>query len=156
MTLEAGSPLPDLTAPDQEGTPRRLGDLLGPRGAVIYFYPKDNTPGCTLEALEFQGVLAELRALGVSLIGVSKDSSQSHAGFRTRRGLDFTLLSDQDGTLCQAFGAWKEKSMYGKRFMGIARTTVVVDSQGAIRRIYSDVKAKGHAAAVLRDLRAVL
>ncbi|MEO5332329.1 MAG: peroxiredoxin [Magnetococcus sp. YQC-5] len=147
-----GTTIPDLSAPDQTGQTRSLRELLGNQGAIIYFYPKDNTPGCTLEANDFQSLHKEFLALGYSIIGISKDSVKSHAHFCSKHTLEFTLLSDQDGALCTAFGVWQEKTMYGKTSMGIVRTTFVVNALGIIQAVYPKVKTKGHAADVLNDL----
>ncbi|MBF0182390.1 MAG: peroxiredoxin [Magnetococcales bacterium] len=150
--LTSGENLPDLAAPDQTGQPRALRELLGERGGIIYFYPKDNTPGCTLEANDFQSLSGEFARAGYAVIGISRDSVKSHAGFCAKHGLQFTLLSDGEGALCVAFGVWQEKTMCGKTSMGIVRTTFVVDAQGRVRRVYENVKTKGHAALVLAEL----
>ncbi|MBF0416752.1 MAG: peroxiredoxin [Magnetococcales bacterium] len=150
--LTPGSIIPDLTAPDQHNQSMPLLQRLGIQGAVIYFYPKDNTPGCTVEANDFQSLGAEFAALGFTVIGISKDSIKSHVGFCTKFGLQFTLLSDGDGALCQAFGAWQEKKNYGKVYMGIVRSTFIVDAQGMVRKVYPSVKTAGHAAAVLAEV----
>lgn len=152
MVMEAGSLIPDLTLPDQAGQPRALRQLLGRNGAVIYFYPKDNTPGCTTEAQDFQALAADFAQAGVEVVGISKDSVKSHANFCAKQGLGFTLLSDGDGAACEAFGVWQEKTMYGKTRMGIVRSTFLVDARGQVVRVYPSVKVKGHARQVLNDL----
>lgn len=150
--MQPGSPIPDATLPDQNGEARPLRALLGEHGAVIYFYPKDSTPGCTLEAHDFQSLLPRFLARGVTVIGVSKDSPRSHANFCAKQGLGFTLLSDQDGELCEGFGVWQEKTRCGKTCWGIVRSTFVVDGAGVVRQVYANVQAKGHAAQVLDSL----
>ncbi|MBF0160083.1 MAG: peroxiredoxin [Magnetococcales bacterium] len=151
--LQAGMTVPELSAQNQHGQQQTLRQLLGHKGGIIYFYPKDNTPGCTLEANDFQSLQPSFQELGYTVIGISRDSVQSHAGFCSKYGLGFTLLSDQDGSLCQAFGVWQEKTNYGKTSMGIVRTTFVVDGQSVIVKVYPKVKTKGHAEQVLLDLR---
>ncbi|MBF0125896.1 MAG: peroxiredoxin [Magnetococcales bacterium] len=150
--LTIGQGIPELSAPDQNGQVRPLRELLGKKGGVVYFYPKDSTPGCTLEANDFQALGEAFQTREHAVIGISRDSVKSHANFAAKQGLGFTLLSDQDGALCEAFGVWQEKTMCGKTSMGIVRTTFVVDGTGRVRRIYPNVKTKGHAAQVLADL----
>ncbi|MBF0272543.1 MAG: peroxiredoxin [Magnetococcales bacterium] len=150
--LQPGSTIPDLSAPDQHNQTKPLRARLGAKGGIIYFYPKDNTPGCTLEANDFQALGPAFAALGHEVIGVSKDSVNSHVGFCAKYGLAFTLLSDGDGALCEAFGVWQEKTQYGKTSMGIVRSTFVVDAEGVVRKVYTNVKTKGHAEAVLAEL----
>lgn len=150
--LETGATIPELSAPDQNGQKQSLKGLLGARGGVVYFYPKDSTPGCTLEANDFQTLGGEFAAKGFAVVGISKDSVKSHANFCAKQGLAFTLLSDADGALCEAFGVWQEKVMCGKSCMGIVRSTFVVDAGGVIRTVYTNVKTKDHAAQVLAEL----
>ncbi|GAB0058511.1 Putative peroxiredoxin bcp [Candidatus Magnetaquicoccaceae bacterium FCR-1] len=150
--LQPGDTIPDLSAPDQNDQSLPLRQRLGAKGAVIYFYPKDNTPGCTVEANDFQTLGAEFAAKGFTVIGVSKDSIKSHVSFCTKYNLQFTLLSDTDGALCEAFGAWQEKKNYGKVYMGIVRSTFIVDGHGVVRKVYPSVKTAGHAAAVLGEV----
>ncbi|MBF0175587.1 MAG: peroxiredoxin [Magnetococcales bacterium] len=151
--LQVGQNIPDSLAPDQFGKERRLYGLLGAKGGVIYFYPKDNTPGCTLEAQDFQAHGGDFQAMGYAIVGISKDSVPSHEKFCAKYQLGFTLLSDQDGRLCEGFGVWQEKKNYGKTYMGIVRATFVVDAHGLIQQVYPKVKTKGHAEQVLQDLR---
>ncbi|MBF0260219.1 MAG: peroxiredoxin [Magnetococcales bacterium] len=150
--LQPGDTIPDLTTPDQHDQSLPLRQRLGPNGAVIYFYPKDNTPGCSVEANDFQAASQSFAELGFTVIGISKDSVKSHVGFCTKYNLQLTLLSDTDGALCQAFGAWQEKKNYGKVYMGIVRSTFIVDGQGVVRKVYPSVKTTGHAAAVLTEV----
>lgn len=144
--------IPNLTAPDQNGQNQTLHSLLGKQGGIFYFYPKDNTPGCTLEANDFQNLSQDFLALGYRIIGISKDSIKSHANFCSKHGLEFTLLSDTNGTICTDFGVWQKKIMCGKTSMGIVRTTFVTDALGVIRKIYPNVKTKDHAKQVLTDI----
>jgi peroxiredoxin Q/BCP len=150
--LTTGSKAPAVSLPDQSGTTKTLADLSGPKGLVLYFYPKDNTPGCTLEAQGFRDHLKAFAKAGFRVAGVSKDSAKSHCGFIEKHSLNFTLLSDTEGTLCEAFGAWGEKKNYGKTYMGIIRSTFVVGADGRILKVYPKVSVKGHAEQVLRDV----
>ncbi len=153
MVLENGERIPEMTLLDQNGASRDLQALLGRSGAVIYFYPKDNTPGCTLEAKDFERLQGEFAGLGFSIIGISKDSVKSHGNFCQKQGLTFTLLSDGDGAACEAFGVWQEKKNYGRTYMGIVRSTFVVDGQGRVVKVYTKVKTKGHAETVLETVK---
>jgi peroxiredoxin Q/BCP len=149
MTLrEAGTKAPEFVAASNELGTVRLADLAG-KTVVLYFYPKDSTPGCTVEACGFRDANTALQAAGAIVLGVSKDSLKSHASFREKQGLTFPLLSDPEGALVSAFGAWKEKNMYGKKVVGIRRATFVIDGTGTIRKVWPDVKPEGHAAEVL-------
>ena len=153
MTLQIGDPAPDFTLPDQDGTPVRLSDFRG-RTVVLFFYPKDDTPGCTREACAFRDRSSELKKLGVTVLGVSPDSVKSHGKFRTKYTLNFPLLSDPDHAAAEAFGAWKEKSMYGRKYMGIERSTFVIDATGRIKASFRKVKVPGHVEEVLAALKA--
>ncbi|MBF0212877.1 MAG: peroxiredoxin [Magnetococcales bacterium] len=137
---------------DQHQVQMPLRDRLGPKGAILYFYPRDNTPGCTLEANDFQTLSPAFAERGFTIIGISKDSVQSHVGFCAKQGLSFTLLSDGAGELCEAFGVWREKTQYGKTSMGLVRSTFIVDHQGVVRKVYNNVRTKGHAEAVLAEV----
>jgi peroxiredoxin Q/BCP len=143
-----GQAAPDFTAESNELGTVRLADLRG-KTVVLYFYPKDSTPGCTVEACGFRDANAALQAAGVVVLGVSKDSLKSHASFSKKYGLTFPLLSDPQGTLISAYGAWKQKSMFGHTALGIRRCTFVIDREGIVRRVWPDVKAAGHADEVL-------
>jgi len=153
--LEPGELLPELILQDETGAERRFADLARKKGLVIYLYPKDNTPGCTLEGQEFTALLPRFRRLGYEVVGLSKDSVASHCHFVEKQGLGVTLLSDPDGAFIQGIGAWGEKKMRGKSYQGILRTTVVVGADGRVLKVYPGVKAAGHAEAVLADLRAL-
>ena len=151
--LKVGDTIPDKTLPDQNGKEQNLLEIVANNGAIVYFYPKDNTPGCTVEANDFQRLGPDFQALGVNVIGISKDSVKSHANFCQKQGLEFTLLSDTEGEICEAFGVWQEKKNYGKTYMGLVRTTFMVNGQGKILKIYPNVKTKGHGDKVLADLK---
>lgn len=145
--------LPDVTATDADGAPLRLADL--PRPLVVYFYPKDDTAGCTREAQEFSALIEDFRAAGVGVLGVSRDTPKRHASFTTKYDLAVPLASDEDGSACAAFGVWVEKSMYGRTYMGIERSTFLFDRDGALVQAWRKVKVPGHAAAVLEAARAL-
>lgn len=144
--------LPPFSLPDEQGTVRSIADLAGPKGLVLYVYPKDDTPGCTVEAQDFRSLLPAFAEKGFTVAGVSKDSAASHCRFIEKFGLTFPLLTDADGTWLEAVGAYGEKNMYGKIVKGILRTTFVVDPEGNVLRVYRNVKAAGHAERVLREL----
>ena len=148
MDLKIGDKAPAFTLPATGGEPISLEGLKG-RKAVLYFYPKDDTPGCTSEAIAFQGLKAEFASAGTEIIGVSADSVASHDKFARKHKLDFALASDEERTMLEAYGVWVEKSMYGRKYMGIERTTVLIDRDGRIARIWPKVKVPGHAEEVL-------
>jgi thioredoxin-dependent peroxiredoxin len=154
MTLRIGDAAPAFELPATGGAPISLAGLKG-RKAVIYFYPKDDTSGCTLEAQDFQALKGEFAQAGTEVIGVSADSVASHDRFAQKYGLDFTLASDESLTMLEAYGVWVEKSMYGRKYMGVERTTVLVDRDGRIARIWPKVKVPGHAAEVLAAAQAL-
>ena len=147
--IEEGASFPDFSLPDQDGNTLSLSDLLGQK-AVIYFYPKDDTPGCTVEACEFRDSAPKIA--GAKVIGISPDDAKSHRKFVDKFGLNFTLLADEGHALADKLGIWVEKSMYGKKYMGVDRTTYVLDETGKIAKIYRKVKPEGHAAEVLSAL----
>lgn len=124
----------------------------GKRGVILFFYPKDNTPGCTTEAKAFSALKSEFDAKGFDIVGVSRDSMKSHENFTTKQDLTIPLASDEDGTVCEAFGVWVEKKMYGRTFMGIERATFAIGSDGTILECWRKVRVKGHAEAVLSIL----
>ncbi len=151
-SVSVGDTVPSFSLPADDGSTYTSDDFLG-RRYVIYFYPRDNTPGCTKEACQFSE-LDGFRALDISVLGVSPDSVQSHAKFRDNHNLSIVLLSDTDKTVSAAFGAWGEKSNYGRTYMGIIRSTFIVGPDGRVERIFQPVrKADGHAAKVLEELR---
>jgi peroxiredoxin Q/BCP len=146
--LEAGRPAPGFSLEAHDGSTVSLADLAGGT-VVLYFYPKDDTSGCTAEACEFRDLQADYDAAGARVIGVSPDPVKSHVKFRDTHGLPFTLLSDPDHEAAQAYGVWVEKSMYGKTYMGVERSTFVIGPDGVLREALYKVKPKGHAASVL-------
>ncbi len=154
MTLKVGEPAPAFTLPATGGTPISLDALKG-RKVVLYFYPKDDTSGCTKEAQEFNALKNEFTAAGAEIVGVSPDGVKSHDKFREKYGLGFPLASDEDKAMLEAYGVWVEKSMYGRKYMGVERTTVLVDAQGRVARIWPKVKVPGHAAEVLEAAKAI-
>lgn len=154
QSIEVGSPAPEFALPDQDGHTVRLDDFAG-RPLVLYFYPKDDTSGCTAEALDFSALAEDFAAAGATVLGVSPDSVKSHGKFRDKHALTIPLVSDEEKTMLDAYGVWAEKSMYGRKYMGVERTTMLVDRAGSIARIWSKVKVKGHAAEVLAAVRAL-
>ncbi|RYG35816.1 thioredoxin-dependent thiol peroxidase [bacterium] len=146
---EVGQPFPSFSLSDQDGNVLSLDDLRGER-AVIYFYPKDDTSGCTTQACGLQERLADIP--GARVIGVSPDSVKSHRKFADKFNLTFTLLADTEKTLCEACGVWVEKSMYGKKYMGVARTTFLLDENGNITKVFEKVKPETHTADVIAAL----
>jgi peroxiredoxin Q/BCP len=152
--IEAGRPAPGFTLPRDGGGSFGLADAGG-RNVVLYFYPRDNTSGCTLEANDFTARSADFAAANTVVVGVSKDSVKSHDKFRTRHGLDVILLSDESGDVCERYGVWIEKSMYGRTYMGIERATFLIDAGGDVRRVWRKVKVPGHVAEVLEAARAI-
>jgi len=149
--IEEGKMAPDFALPDAQGKTVRLSDFRG-KIVVLYFYPKDDTPGCTTEACEFRDDYAVFGKRDVAILGVSPDTSASHARFATKYGLPFPLLADHDHAVADAYGVWKQKSAYGRIFRGIERTTVVIDPAGRVQRIFRRVRARGHSAEVLGAL----
>jgi thioredoxin-dependent peroxiredoxin len=149
--LQEGNRAPDIRVHTDTGEEFRLSDLKGKR-VVLYFYPKADTPGCTTEACEFRDDVKAFAKKGVAVVGISPDKPAAQAKFKEKYGLPFTLLADEEKTAAQAYGVWKEKNMYGRKVMGIARTTFVIGPDGKIEKIYGGVKAKGHAAQVLAGL----
>lgn len=154
MTLAAGSPAPPFTLDASGGRSVSLDGMRG-RPFVLYFYPKADTPGCTKEAQGFEESLRALDAAGVAVVGVSKDTVKAQDAFATKYALTFPLASDPSGAVVEAYGAWVEKAMYGKTYMGIDRSTVLVDKGGRIARIWRKVKVPGHAAEVLAAAQAL-
>lgn len=149
---EIGNPAPEFTLPRDGGGAVSLSALRG--GAVVlFFYPRDDTSGCTKEAIAFTGLLPEFQAAGATVLGISKDTVAKHDKFRDKHDLGVALLSDAESDTCAAYGVWKEKSMYGRKFMGIERTTFLIDSTGDIARVWRKVKVPGHAEEVLGALR---
>ena len=148
MTIGSGDMAPDFTLPTDGGGELTLSSLRG-RTVVIYFYPKDDTSGCTREACDFRAAYGRFRRAGAEIVGVSRDSVRRHDRFKAKYDLPFTLASDETGAVCEAYGVWVEKSMYGRKYMGIERATFVVDGDGRIRRVWRKVKVPGHVEEVL-------
>ncbi len=144
---DVGQPAPDFDMPADTQDSISLASLKG-KNFVLYFYPKDDTPGCTKEAIGFSERIKDFEKLGVTVIGVSKDTVAKHAKFRTKHDLSVILASDEDGKTCEAYGVWVEKNMYGRKYMGIERATFLVDGSGTIRNVWRKVKVKGHVDAV--------
>ena len=141
--LAPGDMAPYFKSTTQDGTPFSLDDLKGKR-TILYFYPKDNTSGCALEAKNLRDGKAELAKMGFQIVGVSPDSEKSHQNFCAKHELNFTLLADTDHSVCEAYGVWAEKSMYGRKYMGVLRTTFVIDAEGRIEKIFDKVKTGDH------------
>ena len=150
--LAVGAPAPAFDLPRDGGGSLSLASLAGKK-VVLYFYPKDDTPGCTREAIDFNGLRKEFEAAGAVVIGVSPDSVASHAKFLKKHDLALPLLSDETKAMLEAYGVWAEKSMYGRTYMGVERTTVLIDADGRIARIWNKVKVPGHAADLLEAAR---
>ena len=149
--MQVGDQAPDVELRTDSGAPFRLRDLKGKR-VVLYFYPKADTPGCTTEACEFRDHLKQFAGKGTSVVGISPDKPAAQAKFKEKYELPFPLLADEEKAAAQAFGVWKEKNMYGKKVMGIERSTFVIGPDGRIEKVYGKVKAQGHAAEVLGEL----
>jgi thioredoxin-dependent peroxiredoxin len=147
--LRVGEPAPEFTLPASTGENISLSDFRGKQAVVLYFYPKDDTPGCTKEACSFRDLSAEFAEKGAVILGVSPDSVASHRKFRDKYHLPFTLLADQGAEVATKYGVWKEKSMYGRTFMGVERTTVVIDKEGRVSKVFPKVSVDGHADEVL-------
>ena len=152
MALTIGDLVPDLLGLDQDGQEVRLSQYPGKR-IILYFYPKDNTSGCTAQACSLRDGYSELREAGYEIIGVSRDSAKSHQGFREKHNLPFRLIADTDVQLNELFGTWIEKSMYGRKYMGTERTTFIIDADHRIERILrgKEVKTKEHASQILKN-----
>ncbi len=151
-TPMVGDPAPGIALDDENGTLHRLADRRG-SWTVIYFYPEDDTPGCTTEACEFRDLNPDITGIGAEVWGVSPDGAGSHAAFRAKFGLPFTLLSDEDHAVAEAYGAWREKVNYGRTYMGIVRSSFLVGPDGRVAAAWPKVKAEGHAAQVLAAIR---
>ena len=149
--LEVGNKAPDFTLNDKDGNSVTLSELVGKK-VVVYFYPKDNTPGCTRQACAFAGAFAEYKNMGVEVIGISKDGIASHAKFAEKYSLPFILLSDPELEAIKAYGVWQEKKLYGKVSMGVVRSTYLIDEKGTIQAVMPKVKPDTNAADILRYL----
>ncbi len=149
MKLNKGSDLPEFSAIDESGNTITKDDIVG-QWTILYFYPKDNTPGCTLEAKDFTCLQDKFKEIGFEIIGVSKDSVKSHQSFKSKQGLSFTLLSDPKLEMHRIFETWGDKMMYGKKLTGVIRSTFIVNPEGKIEECFYNVKAKGHAERILK------
>lgn len=154
MSLKPGDRAPDFTVPTDGGGKIRLSQLKG-NPVVLYFYPKDDTTGCTKEACGFRDSMPSLAKAGAAVIGVSKDSVASHDRFKAKHDLNFTLAADTEGKVCETYGSWTEKSMYGRKYMGIERATFLIDGKGVIRNVWRKVKVPGHVDEVLAAVKAL-
>ena len=152
MMIQPGTPAPDFQIPDQNGETVSLSSFKGQK-VILYFYPRDNTPGCSRDAAAYRDVLPEFEALGVKVFGLSKDSSASHKRFADKYELPFTLLSDTETAVLQDYGAWQEKKMYGKVSMGTVRSTVLIDENGIVEKVWPKAKPDTNAADVLAYLK---
>jgi len=152
--VKIGDRAPTFTLPTDNKGSVALVKLKG-KNVVIYFYPKDDTPGCTLEAKEFRDLMPEFEKLNTVIIGMSKDSTESHTKFKEKFCLPFILATDESGRVCEEYGVWTEKSMYGKKYMGIDRTTFLIDAEGKISHIWQKVRVEGHAKEVLEAVKGV-
>ena len=153
--VEAGDVAPSFCLPDQDGREVCLEEFLG-RWVVLYFYPKDNTTGCTKEALDFTQSLENFRSLGAEVLGISPDSPKSHQKFREKHGLAVRLLSDPEHLVLEAYGAWGAKKMYGKEYQGVLRSTAIIDPEGKIARVWKKVRVKGHVEEVKEALKSLI
>ncbi|HEX7058097.1 MAG TPA: thioredoxin-dependent thiol peroxidase [Bacilli bacterium] len=150
--VQIGQPVPDFTLPDSNGNEISLGGFRG-QPVVLYFYPKDMTPGCTAESCDFRDAHADFSGAGAVVLGISPDPVKSHEKFAAKFGLPFPLLADTDHKVCELFDVWKEKSMYGKKYMGVERSTFLVDKHGTLVKEWRKVKVAGHVAEVLNEIK---
>jgi peroxiredoxin Q/BCP len=154
MSVEAGKKAPDFAAPTDGGRKLKLSDLRG-KPVVLYFYPKDDTPGCATEACGFRDALPDFSKVKAQVIGVSKDSVARHDKFKAKYDLPFPLVSDEDGKICEKYGIWVEKSLYGRKYIGIERATFLIDKTGTVAKVWNKVKVPGHVAEVLEAVKAL-
>lgn len=152
--IEAGDKAPAFKGVTDGGGSLSLKDLKGKK-VVLYFYPKDDTPGCTTEAQGFRDAIKDFAKLGAEIVGVSKDSVKRHDNFKAKHDLPFALISDEDGTICEAYGVWQEKKNYGKTYMGIVRTTFLIDEKGKVAEVWRNLRVKGHVEKVLEAAKAL-
>jgi peroxiredoxin Q/BCP len=150
--LKSGDAAPFFDLSCDTGAQCRLSDFAG-KYLVVYFYPKDDTPGCTKESCSFNESLGDLQKINAQVVGISRDSVESHQKFKAKYNLSFPLLSDESGEVCNAYGVWAEKSMYGKKYMGIERSTFLIDGTGKILRVWSNVKVDGHSEEILAAIK---
>lgn len=150
--LKSGDAAPFFDLFCDTGAQCRLSDFVG-KYLVVYFYPKDDTPGCTKESCSFNESLVDLQKINAQVVGISRDSVESHQKFKAKYNLSFPLLSDESGEVCNAYGVWAEKSMYGKKYMGIERSTFLIDGAGKVLRVWSNVKVDGHSEEILAAIK---
>ncbi len=153
MKVDAGNKAPDFTLSTDGGGTVTLSKIKGP--VVLHFYPKDNTSGCAKEACDFRDARPDFSKLKATVIGISRDSAKSHDGFKAKQKLNFTLAADEDGKVCEAYGVWIEKSMYGRKYMGIDRSAFLIDAKGVVRNVWRKVKVPGHMDEVLAAAKAL-
>jgi len=151
--VEIGKKAPDFTLPESSWHSVTLSDFIGKKNVVLYFYPKDDTPGCTKEACSFRDNIAMLDMKNAVVLGISKDSLRSHKKFKEKYELPFTLLSDEEGKVIEQYGCFKEKSMFGKTFLGVERSTFLIDKNGIVREIWRNVKVEGHSEEILETIK---
>ena len=154
MNVNEGDKAPEFTMPTDGGGSVSLKDMKG-KAVVLYFYPKDSTPGCTKEACGFRDLMPDFSKVDAEIIGVSRDSVKRHDNFKAKYELPFLLASDEDGKVCESYGVWVEKSMYGKKFMGIERATLLIDGKGKVQKVWRKVKVAGHVEDVLEAVKAL-
>ena len=154
MSVKEGGKAPAFSMPTDGDGKLALKDLKG-RPVILYFYPKDSTPGCTTEACDFRDLTPDFSKIDAEIVGVSKDSVKRHDNFKAKHELPFSLVSDEDGDVCERYGVWVVKNMYGRKFMGIERATFLIDAKGVVRKIWRKVKVKGHAEDVLEAVKAL-
>ncbi|HEX2889197.1 thioredoxin-dependent thiol peroxidase [Vineibacter terrae] len=154
MSVAEGKKAPDFTAPTDGGGKLKLSDLQG-KTVILYFYPKDDTSGCTKEACGFRDSLPDFSKSKATVVGVSKDSVERHDKFKAKHDLPFALVSDTDGKICEKYGTWIEKSLYGRKYMGIDRATFLIDKSGVVRKVWRKVKVPGHVEAVLEAVKSL-
>ena len=150
---EEGKKAPSFKSVNTKGDKVSLADLMGKNGLILYFYPKDMTPGCTTESCDFRDNLKKLNTAGFNVAGVSRDSAERHRKFTEKYELNFPLVSDESGEVCEKYGVWQEKKFMGKTHMGIVRSTFVIGSDGKVKKVYSPVKVKDHVAQILEDIK---
>lgn len=155
MKLAVGNNAPDFSLPTDSGENLSLNDFFDKKNVVLYFYPKDDTPGCTMEAKNFRDKINDFSSLDAVIIGASRDSIKCHANFKAKYSLPFYLVSDENAEMLEKYGVWVEKSMFGKKYMGIERTTFLIDKKGKIVKIWKNIKVSGHANEVLEEVRRI-
>ncbi|MEK9692751.1 MAG: thioredoxin-dependent thiol peroxidase [Rhodospirillaceae bacterium] len=150
--VEVGDAAPDFSAPNDKGGNSALKDYRG-QNLILYFYPKDGTPGCTSEANDFRDYLETFKTLNTSIVGVSRDSLKRHINFSKKNQLNFPLISDEDGKICENYGVWQKKQNYGRSYMGIVRSTFLINSEGSVAEVWKNVRVKGHIESVVKAVK---